>query len=1514
MLFSSLPTWPRRALRGVLGLVLLLLATLLIAWLALPAWIERSGTRIASEQLGRPVTLGAARIEPWRLGLVLEDLRIGGAVDEVPTSTSTAAATAPRASAPASGSGSVSASASAEAAGARPVAAGAPPQLAIRKIDVQLSPRSLWHLAPVLSSLVVEGPSARVALLADGRTDLDDILQRLAERPAQPDTAAEAGPPEVALYNIELKDGEFQLDDRVAGMTHRLSALHLGLPFLSTKDADVDVHVQPRLDGRINGVGFRSEAQARPFADQRTASLTVTLDALDLAAYRAYWPRELPLRLARGQVQAQLTIDFRQPGGQPPEVKLSGKASVNDLALQRRADGEVRDETRGDTLGETRGETRAESGWEDWLAWQSLAVDLADVQPLKRQVRLGAVTVQGPDLRLVRDAQGRVLMPEFATADASVAPAGAARTASAPASPIANRPAETMPWTVAIQQLAVSGGRATWTDQALRPTASLRLEALSVKGSALQWPPGPKAAPIELSATLGGREGIAPASLSGKGQLAASGLALDWALRDVALALLSDYLQPLTPLQLSGALAAKGSVVSGPTGEAPRFAIRDLALDGFKASDGPRTVVALQQLTLDQAAVVPGERIVSIGRVAATGPQLQLSRDQAGAWNWADWLRKKDAAGAASEAGATPAVATVAVGGAAATASDGGAEVKIAADWMAAARTASSARRSSGRSGDRLTLTTSETAPVLAPGSASATPQSTAASSSDAASASATSTSAASRSAAPIEPAGSTGSAASGPSARPAAGASTAVSTAAPTAAPPADRPWRLQLAELRIDGGDIALLDLAARGLDDAPARPVGVQALQLTLSGLDWDGRQLTRVVPVQLSATMRRPDQRRASQRAVPRLQWDGQLALAPLRARGQLVTENLPLHWADPYLDPSIGVHLQRAEGSVRGELALAVPATGPMLRFGGDVQVAELRLRQTRLQDGKRRSAEELLNWQSLKLAGLRVRVAPGRPPAIHIQQASLDDFYARIIISEQGRLNLRDLRQTEQGQAVAAAEAASASASTVAEPAGATPPATAASGPPVRLSIGETRIAGGQVDFTDRFVKPNYSARINELTGTLGSFSAGADAMAPLQLKGRVAGTGLLDINGRLNPSGAPLALDITASATDIELAPLSPYAGKYAGYAIERGKLSSRVHYRIDAGGNLVADNRVVLNQLTFGERIESPQATTLPVRLAVTLLKDRDGVIDLNLPVSGSINDPSFSVAGVVGKLIVNLLTRALTAPFSLFSGGGGGAETSELLFEPGSATLQPGAADKLVTAGRVLVEKPSLQLSITGWVDPAGERRAVQADRLEQALVAERRRELRRQAFGAAGASASAAASAPEATATAATATTTTTAAAAPSAAVSAPERSDARSDARGERPRSSSGAGADPANAPGQPPVVLDDAMRARLLKAVYDNAKLPDKPRNFLGLAKDLPAEEMRERLMDSYVVDDEQMRELALRRSIAVRDALIAQGVPNARLFLSSPKQRSAADSRDDKPWTPHVDLALSAQ
>ncbi len=396
----------------------------------------------------------------------------------------------------------------------------------------------------------------------------------------------------------------------------------------------------------------------------------------------------------------------------------------------------------------------------------------------------------------------------------------------------------------------------------------------------------------------------------------------------------------------------------------------------------------------------------------------------------------------------------------------------------------------------------------------------------------------------------------------------------------------------------------------------------------------------------------------------------------------------------------------------------------------------------------------------------------------------------------------------------------------------------------------------GRIDFTDRFIRPNYSADLTGLNGHLGGFRSDSTEMAELELRGRAAGTALLDISGRLNPTANPLALDIRAKATDLELAPLSPYAGKYAGYAIERGKLSLDVSYRIDPDGKLDAKNQVVLNQLTFGDKIDSPQATRLPVLLAVALLKDRNGVIDINLPVSGSINDPQFSVGGLILRVIVNLLTKALTAPFALLAGGGSD-DLSLVEFRPGTALPAGSGEAVLDKVAKALTERPALKMTVTGAADPATEAEAYRREALEARLQAERRREQLR---------AGQAAAAP---------------AGAPASGVASPA-----------------------------PEPVLSAADRERMLRVIYRQTPLPNKPKNLVGMNKDIPAAEMEALLKAAIQPSPEALRELALQRGLAVRDALISRGLPGERLFLAAPRLRTASETEPG--WTPRVQLSLS--
>ncbi|MBQ0961354.1 DUF748 domain-containing protein [Ideonella sp. 4Y11] len=531
-----------------------------------------------------------------------------------------------------------------------------------------------------------------------------------------------------------------------------------------------------------------------------------------------------------------------------------------------------------------------------------------------------------------------------------------------------------------------------------------------------------------------------------------------------------------------------------------------------------------------------------------------------------------------------------------------------------------------------------------------------------------------------------------------------------PAAASGESAPWTLALERLQVRGGQLQWQDAATGG--DPVALLVDGVALQL--GPLRWPavaGAPTSVTGELRLAAANERPQ--RGAARAG-QLRWDGRLALVPSLAwQGKVQAQQWPAHLLAPYAGDALPVTLARAAIDWQGSVDAQVQPAGMAVSAAGQARVADLRLLGAR---GKPSAGDELLSWRELSLDGLEWRSAPGQAPRLVLTKVGLSDFYASLVVTEQGHLNLNDLQApteaTEAGRAPPSAAASVAAASAAA-------PAASASAPALQLVLGGVELRNGRVDFADRYIRPNYSAAISELGGTIGAYRWDAEDLASVELAGRVAGTGQLDIRGKLKPTAQPLVLDIRARATDLELTPLSPYAAKYAGYAIERGKLSMDLRYQIQPDGRLEARNQIVLNQLTFGDKVDSPDATRLPVLLAVALLKDRNGVIDLDLPIGGSINDPEFSVGGLVLKLILNLLTKALTAPFALLSGGGGAEDLGQVAFEPGTARLAPPADEALAKVARSLAERPALQLTITGVADPLRERTALQAAALEQRL---------------------------------------------------------------------------------------------------------------------------------------------------------------------------------------------------
>jgi len=631
---------------------------------------------------------------------------------------------------------------------------------------------------------------------------------------------------------------------------------------------------------------------------------------------------------------------------------------------------------------------------------------------------------------------------------------------------------------------------------------------------------------------------------------------------------------------------------------------------------------------------------------------------------------------------------------------------------------------------------------------------------------------------------------------------------AANTAAQSALVPWSVVLGELQVQDASVQFAD----AVNASPVR-LDVSGLNVQVKSATLEGKK---PVPVTLSARVK------SGQAEAGSVRYQGTLAWAPVQAHGAVELLELPVHALAPYVASQVNLEILRADASFKGQLRFASTAAGPEVALQGDAQLEDFRANTVSGAGGS--FAEELLSWKALNVPGIDLAMAPGAATRVSVREAALSDFYARIIVNPNGRLNLQDLSKAP---AQAATPAASAIAGT-----------SASAGPDAVITMGPVSLVNGRVLFSDRFIQPNYTANLSDLTGKLSQFTSqatnGVVQLADLELRGRAEGTASLDISGKLNPLAKPLALDIAGKVRDLELSPLSPYAVKYAGYGIERGKLSLDVRYAVQPDGQLTASNKLVLNQLTFGDKVDGAP-NSLPVKLAVALLADRNGVIDLDLPISGSLNDPQFRMGPVIWKVITNLVAKAITAPFSLLAnafGGGSGAELSTVSFALGSAGLADGARTGLDKVAQALQDRPALKLTVVGSANLEAEREAIKREKLKALLVAEKRR-------------------------------------------VTSAQGKDA--------------AAVTDYNAEEMP----------ALLRSVYRRADIT-KPRNLVGMTKEIAVADMESLLLANLSANNEDIRNLALQRAVVVKEYLAGKKVASERLFLGAGK--TSGDAAQAKP------------
>ena len=404
-----------------------------------------------------------------------------------------------------------------------------------------------------------------------------------------------------------------------------------------------------------------------------------------------------------------------------------------------------------------------------------------------------------------------------------------------------------------------------------------------------------------------------------------------------------------------------------------------------------------------------------------------------------------------------------------------------------------------------------------------------------------------------------------------------------------------------------------------------------------------------------------------------------------------------------LQPYLGTYTQMTLS--RGVLSAALDvkrSEASAFDVAGSVDV-------TRLHTIDNALKQEFITWDRLRLTGLEYSTEPAR---LRIATVAANVPYVRLIIAPDQSINVSKVLSAPPGSAPAPIQTVDRDPEKEESPAAATPL-------PLPVSIGAVRIINGAANFADFWIQPNYAVNLQGMNGSILGLSSDPKSRAKVQFEGKVDRYAPAKIDGDINLLSAALYTDLKVSFKGVEMTSVTPYSGRFAGYKIEKGKLSIDVAYLVE-NRTLTARQRFVIDQLELGERVESADAVRLPLKLAVALLKDSNGVIDIDLPMTGSLDDPKFRMGPLIWKAFVGLITKAATAPFKLLGSlFGGGEEMNIIEFEPGSAALDPAAQEKIASIIKALNARPGLQLDVPTTYSPELDAASINARRLEGLL---------------------------------------------------------------------------------------------------------------------------------------------------------------------------------------------------
>ncbi|MBW4977973.1 DUF748 domain-containing protein [Marinobacter adhaerens] len=478
-------------------------------------------------------------------------------------------------------------------------------------------------------------------------------------------------------------------------------------------------------------------------------------------------------------------------------------------------------------------------------------------------------------------------------------------------------------------------------------------------------------------------------------------------------------------------------------------------------------------------------------------------------------------------------------------------------------------------------------------------------------------------------------------------------------------QPFRWSVAGVALSGGRILWQDS-----QPATATEIAVEQLSASIGQLS---HQLEEPVSYEITGSLASGGQ----------LSLNGQVTPAPFTLEAAISGNGIALAAFEPYVQEGANLAITSGTLGVDGNLDLdgqQEPLTGT---FSGTAEVAGLDLK---LPD----SSGSLVSWQTLRLAPIEYNVYPAR---LEIGTVTLAQPVINVVRNTD---NIHNVERIAKAPAAGGQQEATADAQQGED-----------SEPGFIFRIGQLMLENGELAYTDRTLEPAFTTSFDELNGSVTGLSNISPQQGKVSIRGRVGGVADLDFEGTIGTLGTEDVSDLKLNMQELSLPALSPYFGRYLGYGVDSGKLNLNLDYEI-AGSRIDASNLVVMDRLELGSAIASDQAVNAPVKLGLALLRDSKGVIEVDLPISGDLSDPDFSVGKVVMRAFVNLLAKAAASPFSMLGSiaelaGLSGEELGKVRFIPGSIQLAEGEAEKLAALADAMLERPDLLLNIRGNVQP-------------------------------------------------------------------------------------------------------------------------------------------------------------------------------------------------------------------